>query len=58
LTALQIAGGIVLFLFAMSMIFGESKPAGSWIRNPHKSKHAPYTNDESALIYVKVGHLA
>ncbi len=33
-------------------------PAGSWIRNPHKSKHAPYTDDEGALIYVKVGHLA
>ncbi len=26
LTAFQIAGGIVLFLFAISMIFGESKP--------------------------------
>ncbi|MEE9596290.1 MAG: cupin domain-containing protein [Acidiferrobacterales bacterium] len=32
-------------------------PAGSWIRNPHKSKHAPYTDDEGALIYVKVGYL-
>lgn len=27
LSAFQIAGGIVLFLFALSMIFGESKPA-------------------------------
>jgi len=26
LSAFQIAGGIVLFLFALSMIFGESKP--------------------------------
>lgn len=26
LTAFQIAGGIVLFIFALSMIFGESKP--------------------------------
>jgi multiple antibiotic resistance protein len=26
LTAFQIAGGIILFLFALSMIFGESKP--------------------------------
>ena len=33
-------------------------PTGSWIRNPHKSHHAPYTDDEGALIYVKVGHLA
>jgi len=32
-------------------------PAGSWIRNPHKSKHTPFTRDEGALIYVKVGHL-
>ncbi len=28
LTAFQIAGGIVLFLFALTMIFGESKPEG------------------------------
>jgi len=33
-------------------------PAGSWIRSPHQSKHSPYTRDEGALIYVKVGHLA
>ena len=26
LSAFQIAGGIVLFLFALTMIFGESKP--------------------------------
>ena len=28
LLAFQIAGGVVLFLFALSMIFGESKPEG------------------------------
>lgn len=28
LLAFQIAGGIVLFLFALTMIFGESKPEG------------------------------
>lgn len=28
LTAFQIAGGIILFLFALTMIFGESKPEG------------------------------
>lgn len=33
-------------------------PAGTWIRSPHLSKHAPFTRDEGALIYVKVGHLA
>ena len=32
-------------------------PAGTWIRSPHQSKHAPYTVDEGTLIYVKVGHL-
>lgn len=33
-------------------------PAGSWIRSPHQSAHAPFTKDNGALIYVKVGHLA
>ena len=32
-------------------------PAGSWLRNPHLSEHTPYTGEEGALIYVKVGHL-
>lgn len=32
-------------------------PAGSWIRSPHESRHAPYTDVSGALIYVKVGHL-
>lgn len=32
-------------------------PAGSWIRSPHQSRHAPFTGDQGALIYVKVGHL-
>ena len=30
-------------------------PAGTWIRNPRGSRHAPYTGAEGALIYVKVG---
>jgi anti-sigma factor ChrR (cupin superfamily) len=33
-------------------------PKGSWIRSPRYSKHAPFTKNEGALIYVKVGHLA
>jgi anti-sigma factor ChrR (cupin superfamily) len=33
-------------------------PKGSWIRSPRYSKHAPFTGQEGALIYVKVGHLA
>lgn len=33
-------------------------PKGSWLRSPHLSKHTPYTKDDGALIYVKVGHLS
>jgi len=32
-------------------------PKGSWIRSPRYSKHAPFTQAEGALIYVKVGAL-
>lgn len=32
-------------------------PAGTWIRSPHLSQHTPYTKEDGALIYVKVGHL-
>ena len=32
-------------------------PAGTWLRSPRWSRHAPYTGSEGALIYVKVGHL-
>ena len=32
-------------------------PAGTWIRSPHLSEHAPFS-DEGCLIYVKTGHLA
>ena len=32
-------------------------PAGSWLRSPPWSRHAPFTGPEGALIYVKVGHL-
>ena len=32
-------------------------PAGTWIRSPDQSSHTPYTADDGALIYVKVGHL-
>jgi anti-sigma factor ChrR (cupin superfamily) len=31
-------------------------PAGTWIRSPHLSDHAPFS-DEGCLIYVKTGHL-
>lgn len=32
-------------------------PAGTWMRSPHGSMHAPFS-DEGCLAYVKVGHLA
>ena len=32
-------------------------PAGSWLRSPPGSRHNPFTEDEGALIYVKVGHV-
>ncbi len=35
--------------------FGEY-PAKSWLRSPRYSSHAPFTQAEGALIYVKVGH--
>ena len=31
--------------------------AGTWLRNPHLSQHAPWSR-EGCLIYVKTGHLA
>ena len=31
-------------------------PAGTWIRSPHGSVHAPFS-ESGCLIYVKVGHL-
>ena len=32
-------------------------PAGSWLRSPRWSSHAPHAGPDGALIYVKVGHL-
>ena len=32
-------------------------PAGTWLRNPRWSSHAPLAGPAGALIYVKVGHL-
>jgi len=34
--------------------FGEY-PKGTWIRNPRGSRHKPFTGEEGALIYVRVG---
>lgn len=32
-------------------------PAGTWLRNPDPSPHAPFS-EQGCLIYVKVGHLS
>jgi anti-sigma factor ChrR (cupin superfamily) len=32
-------------------------PAGTWLRSPRHSRHAPFTGAEGATIWVKVGHL-
>lgn len=32
-------------------------PAGTWIRSPRWSRHAPFTTKKGAPIYVKVGHI-
>lgn len=34
-----------------------SYPAGSWLRSPHRSRHTPFTGQDGALTYVKMGHL-
>lgn len=31
-------------------------PAGTWMRNPHRSEHCPYVEEET-LIWIKTGHL-
>jgi len=47
-------------IFVLRGVFHDehgSYPAGTWIRSPRYSKHAPFTKSEGALIYVKTGHL-
>ena len=47
-------------IFVLDGLFFDEQgeyPAGTWIRSPHRSTHTPYTKDDGALIYVKVGHL-
>ncbi|MEZ6143092.1 MAG: MarC family protein [Zavarzinella sp.] len=48
--AFQIAGGIVLFLFALSMIFGESKP--------EQEIKLPHTDNETAIYPLAVPSIA
>ena len=53
------SGGEEVFVIegSYSDEYGEY-PAGSWLRSPPGSEHAPYTDSSGALVYVKVGHLA
>lgn len=47
-------------IFVLDGVFHDehgSYPAGAWIRSPRYSQHAPFTQSEGALIYVKTGHL-
>ncbi len=55
LTSFQIAGGIVLFLFALSMIFGESKPETE-VKNAESTR--PYRDPSPAVFPLAVPSLA
>ncbi|MDD9717170.1 cupin domain-containing protein [Dinoroseobacter sp. PD6] len=46
-------------IFVLEGVFQDEHgdyPAGSWLRSPHQSEHAPFS-EEGCLIYVKTGHL-
>jgi anti-sigma factor ChrR (cupin superfamily) len=48
-------------IFVLDGTFYDEKgvyPKGTWLRSPHLSEHRPFTREDGALIYVKVGHLA
>jgi anti-sigma factor ChrR (cupin superfamily) len=47
-------------IFVINGVFRDEHgdyPAGSWLRSPHLSVHAPFTAAEGATLFVKVGHL-
>jgi anti-sigma factor ChrR (cupin superfamily) len=47
-------------IFVLDGVFRDehgSYPRHSWLRSPRWSQHTPFTAEEGALIYVKVGHL-
>ena len=46
-------------IYVIEGVFADEQgtyPQGTWIRNPHKSIHTPFSQ-EGCLIYVKTGHL-
>lgn len=51
LPAFQISGGIILFLFALTMIFGDSKPE-------EEVKHLESTSEETAIFPLAVPSIA
>lgn len=51
------AGGEEIYVISGELIDEHGRyPAGTWIRNPHMSRHQPYVEEET-LIWVKTGHL-
>jgi anti-sigma factor ChrR (cupin superfamily) len=51
-------GGEEIFVLEGTFYDEHSRyPKGTWLRNPHMSQHTPFTKEDGALIYVKVGHL-
>lgn len=51
----HIGGEEILVLAGVFRDENGEYPAGTWLRSPRGSKHAPYTGSEGAMIYVKVG---
>jgi len=50
-------GGEEIYVISGELIDEQGRyPAGTWIRNPHMSRHHPYV-EQDTLIWVKVGHL-
>jgi len=51
------SGGEEIYVISGELIDEQGRyPAGTWIRNPHMSRHNPYV-EQDTLIWVKVGHL-
>ena len=54
---IHVGGEEILVLEGLFCDESGQYPAQSWLRSPRYSNHAPYTQAQGALIYVKVGHL-
>jgi anti-sigma factor ChrR (cupin superfamily) len=50
-------GGEEIYVLSGELIDEQGRyPKGTWIRNPHMSRHLPYV-EQDTVIWVKVGHL-